>query len=291
MSPLMPVSKPIISTTVRAEPLALRVTRGGFRLLSGIAPGVAARAAEKLFCTPRKHGRPAHECAALASAKPFPVRLGLGQLAAWRWGTGPAVLLAHGWEGRGSQLYSFVQPLVEAGFSVVAWDAPGHGDSPGRRSSVVEFADAVWAVGRQVGDVHGVVGHSLGCAALTHAFSEGLPVDRAVFISAPASLADYSREFAELIGISDKVLASMVASMERRYQLHLEDLDVERMGGPEGVPLLLIHDENDHEVGPESSRRIERIWPEARMITTEGLGHRRILRDAGVVRAVVDWMR
>ncbi|MGK0220269.1 MAG: pimeloyl-ACP methyl ester carboxylesterase [Planctomycetota bacterium] len=286
----MPVSQPIISTNVRAEPWALRVTRGGFRLLSGVAPGIAAAAAEKLFCTPRKHGRPEHERVALASAEPFHVRLGLGQLSAWRWGEGPAVLLAHGWEGRGSQLYSFVQPLVDAGYSVVAWDAPGHGDSPGRRSSVVEFADAVWAVGRQVGDVHGVVGHSLGCAALTHAFSEGLPVDRAVFISAPASLAEYSREFAELIGIDRKVLARMVASMEQRYQLHLEDLDVERMGAPEDVPLLLIHDENDHEVGLECSRRIQGIWPKSRMITTQGLGHRRILRDEQVVRSVVDWM-
>lgn len=287
----MPDSQPKISTSVRVEGMAMRVTRQGFRLLSRIAPGMAARAAEKLFCTPRNHGRPNHEQAALASAEPFSVRLGLGQLAAWRWGTGPAVLLAHGWEGRGSQLYSFVQPLVDAGYSVVAWDAPGHGDSPGRRSSVVEFADAVWAVGRQVGDVHGVVGHSVGCAALTHAFSEGLPVDRAVFISAPASLAEYSREFAELIGISESVLKIMVDSMERRYQLRLRDFDVERMGGPEGVPLLLIHDENDHEVGLESSRRIERVWPEARMLSTEGLGHRRILRDEEVVRSVVDWMR
>ena len=61
--------------------------------------------------------------------------------------SGPALgvafsdLLVHGWEGRGAQLGSLVGPLVEAGLSVVAFDAPAHGDSPGNRLYLTDEAD------------------------------------------------------------------------------------------------------------------------------------------------------
>ena len=42
----------------------------------------------------------------------------------YSWGSGPTVLLVHGWEGRGSQLSAFAPALVKAGFRVVAVDMP-----------------------------------------------------------------------------------------------------------------------------------------------------------------------
>ena len=67
------------------------------------------------------------------------------------WGAGPVVYLVHGWGGRGSQLASFVEPLLAGGFRVVMFDAPAHGDSdpgpagPGRTHGV-EFGKALDAV-------------------------------------------------------------------------------------------------------------------------------------------------
>jgi len=58
----------------------------------------------------------------------------------------------HGWGGRSDQLAAFVPPLLAAGFSVVAPDAPGHGDSTGGASSVLAFADALEAVAARVGE-------------------------------------------------------------------------------------------------------------------------------------------
>ena len=59
------------------------------------------------------------------------------------WGAGPSVLLVHGWEGRGAQLGALVDPLVAAGYRVVALDGPAHGDSPGRLSTLALPAHAV----------------------------------------------------------------------------------------------------------------------------------------------------
>jgi len=48
-------------------------------------------------------------------------------LATWSWGKGPLVVLVHGWTGHAGRLTRYVPALVDAGFSVLAFDAPGHG--------------------------------------------------------------------------------------------------------------------------------------------------------------------
>src|SRR6478609_3042547 len=58
-------------------------------------------------------------------------------LATYRWGGGDrTVLLLHGWRGRASQFAPLVRELVAEGFHVVAFDAPAHGDSPGRNTDI-----------------------------------------------------------------------------------------------------------------------------------------------------------
>ena len=48
-----------------------------------------------------------------------------------------------------------------------------------------------------------------------------------------------------------------------------------------------MHDRLDKEVPWEHGETFARAWPGARLVTTVGLGHRRILDDAAVVRASV----
>ncbi len=100
------------------------------------------------------------------------------------------MLLVHGWEGRGSQLGAFVEPLVRAGLSVVAFDAPGHGDSPGRRLYLTDMADAIIDVERAVGPLHAIVAHSFGAAAVLLAHQRGaVDAARSVMIAPGGHLA------------------------------------------------------------------------------------------------------
>jgi len=119
------------STIVRSSKPSrlLPVVRAGNRLLSALAPSVAARLAERRFLTPSRPRRPDAELALLATARARPLFVGTRHIELWLWGAGPSVLLVHGWGGRGTQLGAFVEPLVARGFSVVTFDAPGHGAS------------------------------------------------------------------------------------------------------------------------------------------------------------------
>ena len=60
-----------------------------------------------------------------------------GELAVTTWGSaGPNILLMHGWGGSRAQMTGFVEPLVSAGYRVVAYDQPAHGESDGKLTNL-----------------------------------------------------------------------------------------------------------------------------------------------------------
>lgn len=56
-------------------------------------------------------------------------------------------------------------------------------------------------------------------------------------------------------------------------------------------PLLVLHDAKGRQVPWHAGALVTKDWPQARLLTTRGLGHNRILRDAGVVEAAVAFLR
>ena len=276
------------STNVRA-PWWERALRTGFRTIGPWTPAPAARLAETLFFTPPR-GRSARVEAVVRTGRRRDVQRGDQRIATWRWGSGPRIVLLHGWGGRAGQLGAFVQPLVGAGYEVVALDAPGHGASEGRLSSMVDFADVLGVLSKETGGLHGIVAHSLGAAAAAFGLSRGLRVERAVFIGPPAGPADWTRMFAERLQIPPRVMDLMRARTERRLGVLWSDLDVIGTAPGQTTPLLVIHDEDDREVPVGDGRAIARTWPGALFLETRGLGHRRILRDDAIVLAAVSFL-
>jgi len=268
----------------------MRAARVGFALLGRSAPGLAAGLAERLFFTPPPR-RPSPRIAAfLAGGSRRDVVVGGTRLACWRFGRGPAVLLAHGWGGVGGQLSAFVEPLVAQGFSVVAFDAPGHGRSGGRMSSLVDFAHALRGVADAERAVHAVIAHSLGGAATALALRDGLRARRAVFLGAPADPEAWTREFARRFGLGAPVMDRMRARAEARLGVRWKDLEILGLAPSLETPLLLVHDRDDAEVSWQEGAALAAAWPGARLLTTAGLGHRRILREASVVAAAVGFV-
>jgi pimeloyl-ACP methyl ester carboxylesterase len=271
-----------------------------FRVLERVAPGVGARWAEHLwFTVPAARGRRDRQA---APGRPFQVRVHGRAVAGEVWGGRPAdgdppvVYLVHGWGGWRWQLDGFVAPLVEAGFRVVAFDAPSHGASdpgpsgPGR-STVLELADALAAVVAAMGPAHAVVAHSLGATAAAFALRGGLPVERAAFLAPMADPLPYTRTFAGRLGFGERVRTRLVDRIERRVGLPLSAFDVPAMAEQVATPpLLLVHDRQDAETGWADSAAIARSWPRCRLVTTGGLGHRRILRAPAVIAEVVEFV-
>ena len=274
------------STNVRAT---LWLTRSALAVLSWISTTWAARWAEALFFTPP---RPRKSRAVLpAGGQRLDVKSRYGRVAAWSWGSGPVVYLVHGWGGRAEQLGAFVVPLVARGLRVIAMDGPGHGESSGRRTSGVEIGRALADVAAQHGPARGVIAHSLGAAAATFAVREGLAVERLAFVGPPADPLTWVARFGRQLGLGAAVMAEMRRHSERRIQARWDDLPLVPLRGlPNPPALLVVHDRDDREVRSADGAAVAAAWPGARLLETEGLGHRRVLRDPVVVGAVAAFL-
>jgi pimeloyl-ACP methyl ester carboxylesterase len=278
------------STIVRSndEPRALPVLRALGRSLSAVAPALAAALAERWFLTPPRHRRPAREIALIETARARPVRVDGGTVVeTWRWGHGPTVLLVHGWGGRGSQLGAFVAPFVAQGFSVVTFDAPGHGASPRRLVTIPEIVASLRAVAAAHGPIAGLVAHSAGAVVAARALYGGLEAHAAVFLAPAADLIAPADAFTEALGFSRRVRDRMQQRIEARVGMPWSAFRVDAIASALTVPLLAIHDLGDGELSWHHGRAIASAWPGAQLVTTDGLGHRRILRDPDVLARAV----
>jgi hypothetical protein len=283
-------------TTVRS-PMSVRLVRAALQTAFALSDAAGATLAERLFTSPRRHPRPPREQLALATGHRFTIDVNLRsprwngartKVVAWRWGVGPTVLLVHGWEGRGSQLGAFVEPLVRAGLSVVTFDAPAHGDSPGSRLYLTDHADAVIDVAKTVGPLHAIVAHSFGAPAVMLAYSRGnIDAPRNVFISPNAIVPDSVERFCKGVGLDDDERALFEQRLVDAAGISAKSWSLQQLLGARAASLLVVHDIDDREVPFAHGDRLAQLWPNATLEATQGLGHRRILRDPEVIARVV----
>jgi pimeloyl-ACP methyl ester carboxylesterase len=269
--------------------LALRTV---FRAVGAAAPELAARWAETLFCTPPRHEARSGDEAFLATGRRSSIRWEEQDLATWEWGpaAGPAVVLVHGWGSRAGRFSAMGRGLLEAGHRVVAYDAPAHGYSTGRLASLVEFARALRAVADRVGPVHSLVGHSLGGAAIVLALRDGVAAERVVLLAAPADVTRFSTAFADHLRIPERARQAMRRNLEHRLEARWDDLHLPAIVRRLRTPALLVHDWGDPDVPYRHAQEIAAAWPGARLLATDGLGHRAILRDPTVIRSTVAFL-
>lgn len=264
--------------------------RSWFAIAGRLMPSLAADTGERLFTTPPRWPPPERERTVLSEGKRIAIPFGLRALTAWSWGEGPPVLLVHGWGGRAGQMTPFVPALIEHGFSAIAFDGPAHGESPGERTSLPEFAHAVAAAIRMTGPPAAIVGHSMGAAASVLALRDGVDPRGLVLIAPPARPVDYLQQFAALLWIPERALRILGARVEERYGIQWKDLDLPRVVREFSHPMLLVHDEEDRDALWTQGRELAEAWPGSEMMTTRGLGHTRILRDEEVVDRVASWV-
>jgi pimeloyl-ACP methyl ester carboxylesterase len=269
----------------------VRAIKPMFRALEVVAPRAGSVIAERLWCAIPK-GKPMK---AGAPGDIFKVTFQGREVVAEAWGEGPVVYLMHGWGGRRAQLDALVEPLLWAGHRVIAFDAPGHGDSePGvfgsGRGLLTEFSGALEAVSAVGGPAHAVVAHSGGAAAVTLAILDGLKVDRVVLVAPMADPGPYTYEFAQALGFGERIRSGFVRRLERRVGRPMADFEVPRRLKATALPMppaLIVHDRLDKEVHFSDGQTLAAAWPGAELLATEGLGHRRIMRDPAVIGRVV----
>jgi len=274
----------------------LKLIRFYFSMVSSLFPSLAIYSAHRLFHYPLNTQRKNRNEISLPQAEKSNITLYDDRiLQGYRWGDkeAPQVLLVHGWSTTARSMSHFTDSLLKQGYSVVSYDAPGHGQSQKKFADLATWADAVQTILQEIGPVEAIIAHSFGAAAVTVASKLGFQTKKLVFIAPIHDIASVADRFALHFGIRTQIIQDMRHYTWQTNREHFEKYGKnwqEIVQSNFRVPTLLFHDKEDNEIGIEHSKEILKMWPWTKLIPTEGLGHRTILDDEGVVNNLVNFL-
>jgi len=268
--------------------VALSLFRAKNRMMGTLFPAKAAQHASELFLSPRKFPLKDWEQNMEQRGRRLALDNGLSAIV---WGdSARRILLVHGWESRATQMSGFVEALLAADYQVIAVDGPAHGQSSGNRANPYLFSRAVLQVYAKLGPFEGVVGHSMGGNAVATAIAEGLECPKVVLISSPSSIESVLKRFAKFVGLPKNSAHEFVRLVEEAVGKPARALDTAanlRDNTSEG---LVIHDMEDREIPYREALEIVKHWKSSSLFSTEGYGHRAIVRQDRVWNKVAEFL-
>jgi pimeloyl-ACP methyl ester carboxylesterase len=285
----------------------LKVIRGVFGAVEHVAPGLGGRAAFELFCrTPNVNKLTEAERRAIARAASFMrearhhrLKAGAGGVAVHEFRPEPggaplgSILVVHGWRSRTEYMRALIEGFRDAGYRVFSLDLPGHGQSLGRRLTMVHAVEAARLADDWFGPFAAVVGHSFGGAVAASAAAGWVagiaPVraGRLVLIAAPSSLPALFGDFSRRLNVGPRSQGVMARQVRRLSGRALETFVGGRQLAEAKLPTLVVHAPDDREVSADHARDYAGAGDHVELQWAEGLGHRRILADPGVVARAV----
>ncbi|MBT1689486.1 alpha/beta hydrolase [Dawidia soli] len=277
-------------------PALLKFVRWAYPRVEKVAPGLAHRYFVRLFFRPVRYPVPEKEKKAESFAQPFTFAAAGKRIQAYTWSPTPVagppagspyVLVVHGWSGRATQFRRFIKPLLAKGYSVIGFDGPAHGHSQGTTTHIVEFEETLQKIIALKGIPEAIIAHSFGGGAVLMAAMHGLPVKKLINIASPTIGDEIIQTYLRAIQGSPATGTFFKAYVLRTYGKPFDEFTalhfIRHLPAP--LPLMLVHDAGDREVSLAHAEALVRVYPAARLLRTEGLGHTRILKDDEVIRA------
>ena len=279
------VNSTIVLKSIGAS-LRFAALRAGFAVGSWLMPNATLHRAFRLFGTPMPGARERALAADTLGARMQMLEHGEHRVATYLWGDPaqqPLVLLAHGWSSYGLRFAPWIRALRQAGYAVATFDQLAHGRSSGRRATLPSFAETLFQVAKHYGPLSAVVGHSLGGAATMLALSKGMQAERTVLIAPAADPMAAGERFGRAVGLAQSLRNHIFDEWEKRFQIPVAGLQAHVNVPFIACPALVVHDIEDKEVPWAEGERYARYWPQARLISTTGLGHHRVASEPEVI--------
>jgi pimeloyl-ACP methyl ester carboxylesterase len=253
----------------------LRVIGSTINAIAYFSPSLGAKLALKLFCTPQNGKVKPYQVNFLSKAEQLTITHETHAIQTYRWaGNGSRVLMLHGWETNTYRWRKTIKLLWEAGFEVIAMDAPAHGSSSGKRFDAYQYSKTIDVVCKRFKPAH-IVAHSIGgFTALYYLSHVGNPLIKSVVsLGAPDRLVDLTQFFCRLLGFSQRLMQAYDKEFTRYFPLPQQYYNASDFVKKLTIPGLVIHDENDELNKFSDGVSIHRNWENAEFIPTKGLGH------------------
>ena len=257
--------------------------RSIFFALGHAFPNLMSSLAFKRFTTPRKKRKRLDEPSIFEEAEREYLHHRGKQIATYKWGNkNRTVLLAHGWEGSAYNYWELIPILLEQGFTVIAVDAPAHGQSDGKRTDLYEYAEVLNKLIEHTGPPSAIIAHSgagISVGILLSYLYKGPNIGKVVCMGSPAKLSYAIDNFVKYLGLPNKISKGMIRHIEKKYD-SIDRFDLTQMGNIfcKRTQTLLIYDHRDKVVPLSDLYEIERSWGVSKSIRTSGVNHYKMPR-------------
>lgn len=270
-----------------------RYIKNTSKVLQTLNKNMAAAFALKLFETPIKYKMPKREQKMYEVSHKSKLTLPESgkEIVVYENKFGPKkVLLVHGWNGRGTQLVSIAKAFKELNYTIISFDAPGHGKSAKTTANMKHFIEAVFELDKKYNGFDVMIGHSLGGMSVINSLGRGLQTDKAIIIGSGNTTKAITEDFLGTIGMKQKLTPILINLFERKYNDKMTNYDVADQALKVNVPVLIIHDKNDKDVPFTAAEAISKNLQNNELLITTGLGHRKILGDEKVIEKIVQFV-
>jgi len=216
-------------------------------------------------------------------------------LSVYCWGEGPLVVMMQGRSGSGTQFRNFIGPLAAAGFTAVCFDAPEHGNNPGKESDMPRFSATLIALQRQLGAIDCVIAHSVEAMAAAYAVQQGLSPRRPVLVAPYLGVQKMFETIRDLLNMRPQLAQRFHDKIGMRMIALLDGVNPWELPTPasllesDGLKGMLVYDHEDHEDHEDQFREMIDYRPGCAVQAIRGLGHNRILKDETVIATIVDY--
>lgn len=256
--------------------LVARTAGFGLNALSLINGNLCGRYGFWLFCKPVRLKLSDFQRKYLLEAEDFSVQQNEETIKGYRWGKGEKkILLMHGWQSHTFRWKRTIDMLVKEGYSVYAFDAPGHGMSGGKFLNLILYKDAMRLLFEKADGFDGVIGHSLGGLTTLYALKhdEKIKVEKVILMGVPGEVHEFITFYGNFAGLTKRTL-KQVRNYFLEYTGHLpEYFSAQNFAEDLSAKGLIIHDVEDADAPYHHAVSINKAWKNSTLLTTKGEGH------------------
>ena len=265
------------------------------KLLDFCSKGLATRFLWRIFCGPIKFKTPSREAEFYKKTEQEKIQAKSTnkEIMLYRIpNEGKKLLFVHGWNGRSSQFFRIIELLSDNGYDITAFDLPGHGRSTRSATNLPEITDLISEVTKSRGPYHAIVCHSFGGVAALNAVRLGATFEKLVLISPGVyEIKPMFKTFVGLFGLDEEYYADRLFDLaESLYGSSPGEFGLDRFSKQIGIDTLIVHCEDDKEALKEIAITLHGDMKNSVLYMTDGLGHRRILRDQKVAEKVMSFL-
>lgn len=265
-----------------------------FKVLAAVSKRKAAEKAFELFCTPQsRNNNKVPQLYEKAENLHFNVEGNI--VRGWRFNSPGTrkVLILHGYESSVTNFERYVKAFIKKGYEVLAFDAPGHGVSGGKKITAPLYRNMIKEIHKKFGPVESFITHSFGGLAVCLALEEIKHTeDYRVALIAPAAETDTAvTNFCKMLGLDIAVRKEFEKIIEKKGGVSTDWYSISRALQNIKAKVLWVQDENDMITPLSDALKVKhKNYPNVDFVITKGLGHSRIYRDNKIISLIVDYL-